>query len=66
MDVLRQASDEKLLAANYKLVGNYVKDVLFEKTVFLLASVRLTMLRKSVCGFLEPRTLRVPYAVGLR
>jgi hypothetical protein len=23
------------------------------------------MLQKSVCGFLEPRTLRVPYAVGL-
>ncbi len=31
----------------------------------LIASVRLTMLQKSVCGFLEPRTLRVPYAVGL-
>jgi hypothetical protein len=25
----------------------------------------MTMLQKSVCGFLEPRTLRVPYAVGL-
>jgi hypothetical protein len=34
-DVLRRASDEELLAANIKLVGKYVKDVLFEKTVFL-------------------------------
>jgi hypothetical protein len=34
-DVLRQASDEELLAANIKLVGKYVKDVMFEKTVFL-------------------------------
>jgi hypothetical protein len=30
-DVLRRASDEELLAADIKLVGKYVKDVLFEK-----------------------------------
>jgi hypothetical protein len=35
MDVLQQASDEELQAANIKLVGKYVKDVLFEKMVFL-------------------------------
>jgi hypothetical protein len=29
-----------------------------------LAYVRLTMLQKLVCGFLEPRTLKVPYAVS--
>jgi hypothetical protein len=30
----------------------------------LLAFVRLTMLWKPMCGFLEPHTLRAPYAVG--
>jgi hypothetical protein len=30
-----------------------------------IAFVRLTKLWKPVCGFLEPHTLRVPYAVGL-
>jgi hypothetical protein len=34
-DVLWWALDEELLAADIKLVGKYVKDVLFEKMVFL-------------------------------
>jgi hypothetical protein len=35
MDVLQQALDKELQAADIKLVGKYVKDVLFEKMVFL-------------------------------
>jgi hypothetical protein len=35
MCVLRRALDKELLAADIKLVDKYVKDVLFEKTVFL-------------------------------
>jgi hypothetical protein len=46
MDVLQQALDEELLAANIKLVGKYVKDVLFEKMVFLWDRKALDMNRK--------------------
>jgi hypothetical protein len=52
-DVLQQASDEELLAADVKLVGKYVKDVLFEKTVFLWDRKALGMNRKLHKDYLE-------------
>jgi hypothetical protein len=53
MDVLQQASDEELLAANIKLVGKYIKDVLFEKTVFLWDRKALDMNGKLHKDYLE-------------
>jgi hypothetical protein len=53
MDVLQQASDEELLAANIKLVGKYIKDVLFEKTVFLWDRKALDMSGKLHKDYLE-------------
>jgi hypothetical protein len=53
MDVLRQALDEELLAANIKLVGKHVKDVLFEKTVFLWDRKALATNRKLHKDYLE-------------
>jgi hypothetical protein len=52
-DVLRRASDEELLAANIKLVGKYVKDVLFEKMVFLWDRKALDVNRKLHKDYLE-------------
>jgi hypothetical protein len=51
--VLRRASDEELLAANIKLVGKYVQDVLFEKTVFLCDRKALDMNGKLHKDYLE-------------
>jgi hypothetical protein len=52
-DVLRGALDKELVAANIKLVGKYVKDVLFEKTVFLWDRKALDMNGKLHKDYLE-------------